>query len=282
MAYDPYKGTTLDIITFQGLSHKAGLNVGSVVVDKYTGLLSVVVNAMAPFITAGKDVSGENFLIKYDPKAKKVLWQQNITAVTEGRYGGFQDVDTDSRGNTYVVGTFPGTIIKIDKDGKSAVPWYVPAKIEPTTAGYEGLAAIGDTLLANTVDGQIDKFDMTAAKGTPVRVPRSPNTAMSDGDAIKLPTKYGGKVALVAEDSVGVVVLRSKDGWKTVDYLGLIPNNFPTVAGGASTAALDIAGSVFVLEEYFTDEQVPGTTAGNRTSFPLFDITSQVAALVGE
>ncbi len=111
---------------------------------------------------------------------------------------------------------------------------------------------------------------------------RPPPATLADGDAIKLPSKYGGKVALVAEDSIGIAVLKSKDGWKTVDYLGTIANNFTATASGAATAAIDIAGSTFLLTEYFTDDAVPGTNAGNRSAFPLIDITSQVAALVGE
>lgn len=137
-------------------------------------------------------------------------------------------------------------------------------------------------MIVNTFDGQIFRFDTAADKGTPVAVPRTPNTPMTDGDAIKLPPKYGGKVALIAEDSVGIVVLKSDDGWKTAKYLGLIPNNSTAAAGGASTAALEIAGSVFILEEFFTDPAVAGTNGGNRTSFPLIDITSKVASLVGQ
>ncbi|RWA10911.1 hypothetical protein EKO27_g4183 [Xylaria grammica] len=129
-------------------------------------------------------------------------------------------------------------------------------------------------------------------QGTPTRIPISyptPSAVIRPGDAIYLPPKYANEVLLITEHDAGVSVLRSQDGkgasrrgkWQRAEFLGRIPNP-PGIAanGGLVTAAVEIAGSVFMIEEWFTDPLVPGTSAGNRTSFPLVDITAQLDALV--
>jgi hypothetical protein len=98
--YDPYQDSMVDIITFDGISLNPALHLGGVAVDPLTDLVTIVVDAGAAFVTGGKDVTGDNWIIKYDPAAKKVVWRLNITEVTGGRYGGFQDVEHDMRGNT--------------------------------------------------------------------------------------------------------------------------------------------------------------------------------------
>ena len=90
----------VDIITFDGISLNPALHIGGVGVDPTTGLVSVVVDAGAAFLTNGKNVGGDNWIIKYNPEAKEVVWKLNITEVTGGKYGGFQDVEHDKHGNT--------------------------------------------------------------------------------------------------------------------------------------------------------------------------------------
>jgi len=137
----------------------------------------------------------------------------NLTATSQGRYGGFQDVEHDPQRNVFVMGSFPGTLTKVSRDGKSVMPWYLPREIVPKNKGISGIAAVGWTLLAyGEASGELWKFDMRAKKGVPVVVPvikRSHSLAPSD--AIYLPPKYGGKVLLVAESMVGVSVFRSRD-----------------------------------------------------------------------
>lgn len=284
VVYDPYKAKTVDILTFDGISHNLKFHVGGVAADPYSNLVTIVVDAAAAFASRGKDTTGDNYIIKYDPDKKEVLWKLNITAVTGARYTGFQDIETDSRGNTYIVGTFPGTILKVDKAGSAVVPWYVPATIDSSKSGYAGLAAAGDILLANDGGaGEIYRFDMTAEKGTPTLVPRTPNVAFTAGDAIYLPPKYNAKVLLVAEDAIGVTVLRSKDGlWKAAEHLGTVPLNKTVTRGGLVPAAVQVGDSLFMVIEYFADPVVAGTTAGNQSHFPMVDITKEVSALLGE
>ncbi|KAL0934720.1 uncharacterized protein CTRU02_209311 [Colletotrichum truncatum] len=282
VVYDPYIETVVDIIAFDGITHNPGLHIGGVAVDPHTKLLSVVVDAAAPFNTGGRDISGDNFIIKYDPKKKQVVWNKNITAVTKGQYGGFQDVEHDPLGNTFVVGSFPGTIIKINREGSIVEPWFLPKQIVPTRMGFSGLASTENTLLANNnEDRQIYRFNMKDDKGRPELVPRTPDTKLGMTDAIYLPPRYEGKVLLIAENDKGITVLRSKDGsWKSAEHLGTVSNNSPAAQGGIVTAPVQIGDSLFMVEEFFIDPPVPGSAVGNRSSFPLVDITSEVEQLL--
>jgi len=182
-----------------------------------------------------------------------------------------------------LLGTFPGTIWKVEKEGKAVLPWYLPENRTSTRSGMAGLAATGDILLANDgLTGQILRFDTTSTYGTPTIVQRNSNKTIN-ADAIYLPPKYSGKVLLAAEDPNGVVVLRSKDGlWKTAEHLGLVPLNKTLVGGGQVPAAVQVGDNVFMVIEYFSDTVVQGTNAGNRTRFPMIDITREVSAMLGE
>lgn len=290
VVYDPYKDKILDILTFPGITGNPALHIGGVGFDPYTGLLSIVVDAAAAFITAGADVSGNNLLMKYDPTRKELLWTANLTAVTKGKYGGFQDVAHDCRGNTYVVGTYPSSILRVDKRGRTIVPWYPPATNVTTLGGYTGISAVGDTMLAADINGgpaadtTVYRFDLTKDHGTPKVVPRTPATQINLADAIHFPPKYDGKVLLVAEDLAGVTVLKSNDGWKTARNVGRIVNNQTMYPGSLIPAAYQIGGGngqkLYMMELFFTGDIVPGTNAGNRSDWPMVDITAQVDAFV--
>lgn len=233
--------------------------------------------------------------------------------MTGSRYGGPQDIEHDRDGNIYVLGTYPGTLLRVPRNGGPAQEWYVPRAtrngnngnaIDHQVTGYTGFAAInGTTLLVadarnhSANGGALYRFDMGAAKGVPTPVPiaypsrPSPSSrVIRPGDAIYLPPKYDSDILLITEHDAGVSVLRSRttrsvagkrDKWQSAEFLGRIPNP-PDVAasGGVVTAAVEIAGQVFLVEEWFADSLVLGTSAGNRTSFPLVDITAQLDALV--
>lgn len=300
--YDPYTNTVTESITFPGLTGDPLLHLGPALPDGAGGL-TILLDAAAPFSTNGADVSGANILIKWDLDAKAVRWQRNLTAdVTQGRYGGFQDVEHDRDQNVYVVGTFPGTILRADKDGNSLTEWFLPPPTElanTTVAGFAGLAAIpaSDVLLTNNnADGEVYRFDniSSSATGTAVKVPRtvagdaSGTTApppLGFSDAILLPAKYDNTVLLLAEDAVGVTVLRSRDAsWTSAETLGTVSNNVTAAQGGMVPAAVQIgADRLFAVQEFFADTTlVPGTNAGNRTAFPMVDITAQVDALLAK
>lgn len=293
--FNPYT-KDLETITLPGISGDPALHLGPALPDAQ-GHLSVLVDAGAAFNTAGKDISGANIILKYDFDQRQVIWQRNITeVVTQGAWGGFQDVEHDKDQNIYIVGTYPGTVLRVDKDGNGLKPWFLPAADElanTTVAGFAGLASIPqqDVLLTNNnVDGQIYRFDGVSKSetGTPVLVPRTgpngtqPSAPIGFSDAILLPAKYNNTVLLVAEDLVGVWVIRSRDGsWKSAETLGVVSNNVPESQGGQVPAAVQIGpDALFSLEEWFTDPVVEGTNAGNRSAFPIVSITAQVDDLL--
>lgn len=290
--YDPYKDKVTDIITFSGITHAPGQHASGIDYSKASGLLSIVIDSQNPFLTEGADVSGDNWLIKYDPMRKRELWRTNLTTVTKGLWGGFQDVAVDTKGNSYVIGTYPKSILKVDKNGRKVEVWYPPQTVDTTVHGYTGVAALGDTLLVVDNGGvpetnatgrsEIYRFDLTKPKGTPVLVQRTPHVPIGEADKIHLPPAYAGKVMLVAEDMLGVTVLRSRDGrWKTAEHLGSIRSDFPIFFQTIIPSSIQIGpDKQYMIGQYFPGAIVPGTTAGNRTDFPMFDITAQVEELL--
>ncbi|KAI1345783.1 hypothetical protein F5Y01DRAFT_322754 [Xylaria sp. FL0043] len=317
VVYDPYKASIVSTLEFPNITRTPPFHIGGVAWDPYSGSrdeITILVDAAAAHETAGRDVSGDNYLLRYSTTQNRTLWFTNLTSLSRGRYGGPQDIEHDDAGNTYVLGTYPGTLTRVSSRTGVASEWYIPKPpsssnrtIDHAIAGYTGLAAVGNgssTLLVadarNHSDsgGALYRFDMSAPRGTPTRVPiayPSANSSGADevirpGDAIYLPQRYGGAVLLITEHEAGVSVLRSRaeddkrgkgDEWRSAEFLGRIPNPPEiTASGGVVTAAVEIAGSVYMVEEWFTDPLVPGTSAGNRTSFPFVDITRQLDALV--
>ncbi|GAP85439.2 putative tri14-like protein [Rosellinia necatrix] len=332
VVYDPYEGSIVSTIEFSNITRTVPFHIGGVAWDPYASRgrggragadeITILVDAAPAHETAGRDVSGDNYILRWDAAAGRVLWAANLTAVSGGRYGGPQDVEHDARGNVYVLGTYPGTLLRVSGGGGGGgggvvvEEWYVPAAPDHEVVGYTGLAAADETTLlvadarggggggggggSGGKGGALYRFDMGAARGVPTPVPIAYPSANDDdddddvirpGDAIYLPPKYGREVLLIAEHGAGVSVLRSGTvvvagkggggGWRSAEFLGRIPNPADVAAsGGLVTAAVEIAGSVFMVEEWFTDALVPGTSAGNRTSFPLVDITAQLDALV--
>ncbi|KAG7110497.1 Trichothecene biosynthesis protein 14 like [Verticillium longisporum] len=280
--YDPNKNVVVKTLTVPGLSGNPLLHSSGVQVDP-RDRLSIVIDAGSSFDTGGQNISGVNFLVKYGLKDDRVLWKANLTAVTNGVYSGYQDIEHDELGNTFVLGTFPSSIIRVSADGKQATPWYLATPPDHTVHGYSGIVNIGKSLIvSDNTDGQLYKFDIRAQRGTPVRIPLS----SGDGpiglnlDGAYLPPRYSDKVLLISDNVNGTYVLRSSDGkWNTAENLGVVPNSLLS-EGGTTVASLQIGESIYTVTEFFGDARVPGTLAGNRTSFPLIDITSQVESLL--
>ncbi|KAF2869738.1 hypothetical protein BDV95DRAFT_576163 [Massariosphaeria phaeospora] len=279
--YDPYTSTH-KTIEFAGISHNPAFHLGAVAADR-NGHISLIANPANAFPSLGKDISGTNWLIKYDPTTDSVLWKTNLTETSQGVYGGFQDIEHDPNGNLFVVGSLPGSLLRVDRSGKEVRPWYLPDTIVQTELGMGGIAALGWLLLAQgDASGKIWRFDMKADKGVPYPIPVSGNHTFGTSDAIYLPPKYSGTVLLVAEAKLGISVFRSKDAkWDAAEYLGLVPRPSSLENGTDVVAPVQIAESVYMLVEQFGDQGLNGpNTAGNRTEFPFFDISSEVGRLL--
>jgi len=192
--YNPYDQTT-EIISFPNITQNPAFHVGGVAANPHTNFISIVADAGAAFITAGQDISGTNTLLLWDPETKKELYRLNLTETTQGTYGGFQDVEFDSRGNVYVVGTFPSSILRVENNGSTVNEWY-KSNGSHTVTGFQGLAMTGDILLANdntvSPNGSLVKFDTASPKGTPVAVPINPPRSIAGSDGLYFPPKYNG------------------------------------------------------------------------------------------
>ena len=281
----------LDVYEFPGITntnieHASGLDW-----NPHDGLLSIVIDADPAFLTNGANVSGDYWLLKYDPVARREVWRANLTSLTGGKWGGFQDVTTSADGTAYVAGTYPKSVVRVDPSGRHIEWFYPPQTTNTTVHGYTGIDSTGTTVLVvdnqavpeESPDGNaaIFRFDMRDPHPHPVRVPLTPDTPLGLSDTISLPPKYGGTVLLVSLDLIGVTVLRSRDGWRTAEQLGTITSDFAKPFAQDLPATFQIAQSLYMIGEYFPGEFVPGTVSGNRSDFPMFDITAQVEALLG-
>ncbi|EFQ27717.1 hypothetical protein CGRA01v4_02877 [Colletotrichum graminicola] len=281
--WDPSANSIVDTISLSGLSFNPLLHASGVRRDPLDRL-SIIVDAGSAFDTSGQNIAGDNFLVKYDLSSRQELWRRNLTAVTGGVYGGFQDTAHAADGTTFALGTYPSSIIRVSADGGDAAAWYLRTPPDHTVHGFSGLVTSPDgrsLLVVDSSDGQMYRFNLSAAEGTPVRVPLSGAALIGTAlDGVSIPSRYNGTVILVSDDAAGTVVLRSRDAsWDEAEVLGTVPGPL-TAEGAASVTTVQIGGSVYAVSEWFTDAIVPGTLAGNRTEWPLVDITAKVDALL--
>ncbi|WDK22847.1 hypothetical protein CGRA01v4_14138 [Colletotrichum graminicola] len=280
--WDPSINSIVETITLQGLSFNPLLHASGVRRDPLDRL-SIIINAGDAFITNGQNIEGDNFLVKYDLNTRQELWRSNLTAIIGGLYGGYQDTQTATDGTTFVLGTYPSSIIRVSADGKDAAPWYLRTPANHTVRGIGGLAVSPDgqsLLTTDSEDGQLYRFNMSAAKGTPVRIPLSGADLIGKTlMGVSIPRRYGGNVLLATDEATGTVVLRSRDGtWNEAEVLGTVPGL--QAEGGFSTATVPIGDSVYAVSDYFVDAKVAGSLGGNRTEFLLVDITPNIDALL--
>lgn len=283
--YDPVANSVDRIIEVPGLSYDPLLHSSGVKLDG-PDKLSIVINAGRAFETGGQNRSGENFLVKYDLEQDRILWQANVGAATNNAVTGYQDVEHDSQGNSYVVSSFPESIIRVSADGQTVTPWYVLVEGQQST-GMTGLAKFDDnTVLSTNVSGSsITAWDLTQEIGVPRQVPVTGLSAnetqlfvLSDG--LYLPPRYERTVLLIADGARnGVAVVRSNDGWASAQYVGFVANPVPE-GGSLAAASVQLGDNVFLIPAFFTMERVAGTLTGPQSAFPLADITAEVEALV--
>ena len=282
--YDPAANRVDRTIAIPGLSYEPLLHSSGVKLDG-SDKLSIVINAGRPFETGGQNRSGENFLVKYDLQQNRVLWQANIGAATNNAVTGYQDVEHDALGNSYVVSSFPESIIRVSADGNIVTPWYVLIEGQQST-GMSGLARFNDkTVLATNIsDSSITAWDLTKETGTsrPVPVtglPANETQLFILSDGLYLPPRYDGSILLIADGARnGVVVVRSNNDWASAQYLGFIANSVPE-GGSVAAATVQLGNSVFLIPAFFTMDRVDGTVAGNQSAFPLADITLEIETL---
>jgi hypothetical protein len=290
--WDPYSSSIQRVVSIPGISHNAlqasDKRLSGIVLDATNNVLSAVVEADEFFLTAGNDVSGDNFVVKVDLNnfaIKKI----NLTTTTKGKYGAFIDLDNGLSGDLYVNGGYPSSILHIDRRDHVS-PFYVR---EPATAprpfGFGGVVRFHDTLIANdNANHQLVRFSLHSGNRSPVVIPQTNYHNFSAGASLSLPHRYGGRVLLQAEDilvkkTTGVSVFSSMDGWKTAKFVGFIESVDrklePASVAISQTTAREIGDRIY-SSVLFYDNKMNPSMAGNRTDFALRDITDSIDALL--
>lgn len=295
--YDPYTHEG-KIIAFPGITGDADYHVGGIDMDQRTGSVYIGATAGAPFNTNGKNLTGPNHLIRYDTGRQEVLWiadlagfQAEILAETGQFVSGFQDMAEDPRGNCYMLASFGNAIARIDPTGRDVSVFYNSGVNDSSILGIGGLFTVDDTLVvSDDRSGEFLVFDTKSSRGVArfVEPEGQPAEYTFTCDGLTAPERYGGTVALCSNDFVngtgGIAVYQSLDGWQSAQWKGFIANDDPVAAGSTPTATVEIAGSIYISEEFFPPGLATGNATGGpepRSSFPFVDITEQVDSLVG-
>ncbi|KAK5996696.1 Trichothecene biosynthesis protein 14 [Cladobotryum mycophilum] len=255
-AYDANKKIITDTMKMPGITGNPDFHTSGIRIDAPRDQLSIIVSGAQAWLTSGKNISGDNFLVKYDLKKNKVNWQYNLTTLGQGIYGGFQDVVHDRLGNSFVLGTYSSSIIKVSADGKSATPWYYNSA-RSDVDGFTGLVAYQDEDLLLVTDdekGQILRFDLRAEKGKPVHVPLQ-----------------------AGAEPIGSNMDGAYSPWTKAEKLGTIVNAYAPQAT-SSTSVVEIGQRLYVVTEFW-DGSTPGKPL-DRTEFPFRDITDEVKKLL--
>jgi hypothetical protein len=261
--------------------------------DVRSGSVYIGATAGAPFNTNGQNLSGPNHLMRYDTNTQQVLWtvdlagfQAEILAESGQFVSGFQDQAEDPRGNAYMLATFGNAIARIDPAGKNVSVFYNSGTNDSSVSGIGGLFTVGNTLVvSDDRSGSFLVFDTRAARGVPqfVKPQGQPDDYKFTCDGLLGPAKYDGTVALCSNDFLngtgGIAVYQSLDGWRTAQWKGVVANDDPVAAGSTPTATVEIAGSIFISEEFFPTANATGGPTP-RSSFPYVDITEEVDKLL--
>ncbi|XPT04368.1 hypothetical protein M3J09_013447 [Ascochyta lentis] len=300
VVYDVYT-TKHQVLTFPGITHTDPYHIAGIDYDASNGAMFFTANSGSGFATNGVDLSGPQKIIKWDTTAMKTIYTADLATVQEqynSTFGhaiaGFQDMAEDSAGNSYVPVSFGGyCIAKIALDG-TATPFYMSNETAKNATAqpyiYSGLVSLpsqNKLLVSDSQRGTFVTFDTKSESPvpTPITISNLPSNYSSVAcDGTITPTRYTNqRIVLCADDTLGgngaIVVFSSKDHWASAKYLGIIYNTDSRTKGFYTTTAVEITDSIYLSSMPFTDGPT-FDTAGNRSSFPLIDITNQVDLLV--
>lgn len=305
LVLDPYTGTTR-LIEFPGISNQNDkYHATGVEYDAVSHSMFITVNAPLPWYTLGADLSGPNYLIRYDLAINAVLWQADLApiqdellSVTGLRGSGLGDSAVNGLdGANYMSISYGNSIAKVDSEGKVSIYYYTPKEsINTTDYGYLGLVipiGSGKLVVADAVSHAFVAFNLcqNLTTGVPKTITLTNPEALPAGytldcDGLIAPKVYNNTVLLCSTNffrTAGVLtIFRSTDNFETIRYVGLVDNQ--EAAGNLSLGAVpvtsvEVPGSIYILQQYFFDGGDP-SKVGNRTRFPLVDVTSRVTNIV--
>jgi hypothetical protein len=289
LKYNPHTKEQ-SIIKFPGISGNATFHVSGIDFDHRTGAIYVSANSAAPWSGPyGLNLYGPNVLIKYDTFTDSIVYISDmakataaISAAAGQSLNGYQDMAEDTKGNSYYIVTFGSAIVKVNPSGKASVFLEQPASeiTNPPGFGYGGIIAVDDMLVISKNDrGIFVTVDTACGNPSETLVVMSglPANLTVSCDGVLAPARYSSKVILCSQDATNAIdVYLTADKWKSASYIGAVANDSPLVVGGTPTATVQIVDSIYISNDYFSYTGV----AGNRSEFPMIDITAQVDALV--
>ncbi|TGO31477.1 hypothetical protein BHYA_0684g00010 [Botrytis hyacinthi] len=270
--------------------------------DVYSDAMFFTATSGLAFETNGVDLSGPQKVIKWDTTAMEAVYIADLAPFQEqykSTFGhvtsGFQDIAEDSNGNGYAPASFGGySIAKIAPNG-TVTPFFMSKETAKNATAspylYFSIAFLNSQSKLLISDGQRGTFVTFDTKShspvpTPITISNLPSNYTSVlCDAIITPDRYPHQsIVLCAEDYIGgsgaITVFSSKDNWASAKYLGAVYNTDSRTKGFSTTTAVEIANSIYLSSMPFSDG-LSYDKVGNRSSFPMIDITEQVDTLVG-
>lgn len=297
--WDPYTNQTSHV-EFPGITNTDPYHISGVNYDLYSKSGRVFFNANTgiPFETVGKNLTGPNKLIALSTVTNTVEWIADLNpAIAEAssilgfEAGGTQDIVQDVQGNSYIPTTYGQSIIKVSRDGKNVTCLWArknndgkPYEALEDLTGIEYHLATNTLISFSNIDRKLYAFSLSQNPVEAREIPISDLPADATGHLPYFPPKYNQNVLIVEDVAFPkVTVLSSEDHWKTAQWKGNITNplSLPIPPGTPfnmnpfPTAVTEITGSVYLLEEY-----LDGPNGGNRTAYAMYDLTSDIEALL--
>ncbi|UPX18727.1 uncharacterized protein EKO05_0009019 [Ascochyta rabiei] len=300
VVYDIYT-TKHQVLTFPGITDTEPYHMAGVDYDASSGAMFFTATSGLGFETNGVDLSGPQKVIKWNTTTMETVYIADLAPFQEQferTFGhataGFQDIAEDSHGNSYAPASFGGySIAKIAPNG-TVTPFFTTNETAKNatalpylSSGLVYLPSKSKLLISDGQRGTFVTFETKSRHPVPklTKISNWPsNYTALNCDGIIAPDRYPGQtVVLCAEDYLGgsgaITVFSSKNDWATAKYLGVVYNSNPSTKGFLTTTAVEITNSIYLNSMPFSD----GTTFdthGNRSSFPIIDITSQVDTIV--
>lgn len=290
---DPYKSEIVDIFEFPGISHDAisetnGMHASGLILRPEADTLQILLDNGEAFPSQGNNVSGPDFLYTMNLATREVAWKANLTAASDGTYGGYADAEIAADGNSYIVGCYPSNILRVTPSGEVSTFYLKTPITPPRLYGFTGLTHSEHTLITpdNTI-GQLIRLDTRDENPSPVVIKQTPYHNFTTANVMSMPEKYNDNVLLLAENMAnyegefyghgGISVWTSDDKWQTANYKGFVPSRITGVPAFAS-AARQMADRIYMLSVYVDGVTiyVPGTSS----EFLFQDITSEIDALL--
>ena len=242
--------------------------------------LEVVLDNGDAFYTDGKNVSGPDYLITIDLETKKQVYK---THLNNGLYAGYADATLGVDGNTYVLGTYRGNVLKVTPE-QDVSTFYVELPIDgPREYGYTAITHVHNYIIVPTnVGAHLLRFDIRDKHPSPTIIEVTPPHSFQMANMMDFPEKYDNKIMLMTENmtpdhpSGGVSVYRVTDkSLKSLDFLGFLPNHLTT---SLATSTKQVHNRIYMVALYTDGNNI--TVSGHSDNFVLQDRTADIDALV--